>query len=348
LDWLEEFIQKVPQAVLFVSHDEILIENVSNQIIHLEQTSRKTICRHTITKLPYSEYITQRESSYAHQTQMARKEKEEYQKKHERWQQLFERVNHEQKVVSRQFAGEGRLLKKKMKTLKSQQRRLDKQKEDMTQLPQIEPPIIPKFDMNISIPAKKLVLDLKLNELSVGSRILSRNLELQVTGSEHLCIIGDNGAGKTTLLRIISNELLMKTDVKAFYMPQDYGEILDFDKTPVEYLAQSYEKEELTRCRTYLGSMRYTSDEMEHSNNELSGGQKAKLLFIKAILGVYNVLILDEPTRNFSAISSKRIREQLRLFPGTVISVSHDRIYIQEACDRVVELSENGLIEIYE
>jgi ATPase subunit of ABC transporter with duplicated ATPase domains len=55
LDWLEEFIQKVPQAVLFVSHDEILIENVSNQIIHLEQTNRKTIYRHTITKLPYSE-----------------------------------------------------------------------------------------------------------------------------------------------------------------------------------------------------------------------------------------------------------------------------------------------------
>ena len=83
-------------------------------------------------------------------------------------------------------------------------------------------------------------------------------------------------------------------------MPQNYEELLDMSRTPVEYLCTTGGKEEVTRIRTYLGSMKYTADEMNHPTAELSGGQKAKVFLLKMSLSEADVLILDEPTRTFS------------------------------------------------
>ena len=149
----------------------------------------------------------------------------------------------------------------------------------------------------------------------------------------------------STLLRRIAAELLPRKDIRAAYMPQDYSETVDGSLTPVEFLAKSWEKAELTRVKTYLGSMKYTPEECGHSVAELSGGQKAKLFFLKMILDGNNVLILDEPTRNFSPLSGPVIRGILREFKGCIISVSHDRKYIGEACKTLYELRKEGLIK---
>ena len=85
---------------------------------------------------------------------------------------------------------------------------------------------------------------------------------------------------------------------------------------------------------------------MEHRISGLSGGQKAKLLFLKMTLDGCDVLLLDEPTRNFSPLSGPEIREILRSFGGAVISVSHDRKYIDEVCDTVYRLTPRGLERI--
>ena len=99
----------------------------------------------------------------------------------------------------------------------------------------------------------------------------------------------------------------------------------------------------MTMVRTYLGSMKYTSDEMFHPIRELSGGQKAKLFLLKISLTEADVLILDEPTRNFSPLSGPEIRKILKQFPGAIISVSHDRKYISEVCDKVYRMTAEGL-----
>ncbi|MBO6011189.1 MAG: ABC-F family ATP-binding cassette domain-containing protein, partial [Oscillospiraceae bacterium] len=99
--------------------------------------------------------------------------------------------------------------------------------------------------------------------------------------------------------------------------------------------------------RTRLGSLRFTASEMEHPIRELSGGQRAKLLMLSLSLGEANVLLLDEPTRNFSPLSGPQIRGILRDFPGAIISVSHDRKYVAEVCDAVYELTETGLTRVY-
>ncbi|MBQ1505573.1 MAG: ATP-binding cassette domain-containing protein, partial [Erysipelotrichales bacterium] len=88
-----------------------------------------------------------------------------------------------------------------------------------------------------------------------------------------------------------------------------------------------------------------TTLEMEHPIRELSGGQKAKVFLLKMVLDGADVLLLDEPTRNFSPLSAPVIREVLAEFPGTVISVSHDRKYIEEVPDTVYELTKNGFLK---
>ena len=181
------------------------------------------------------------------------------------------------------------------------------------------------------------------DESADGSRVLARNVELKVRGAEKIAIVGTNGCGKTTLLTGIAEELLGRDDIRAEYMPQDYEKLLDMDETPVDYLDSSGDKEERTKIRTYLGSLKYTADEMEHPICELSGGQKAKVLLLKLSMSGANVLILDEPTRNFSPLSGPVIRRMLKEFPGAVISVSHDRKYLSEVCDKVYCLTPDGL-----
>ena len=91
-----------------------------------------------------------------------------------------------------------------------------------------------------------------------------------------------------------------------------------------------------------MGSMRFTHTEMTQPINRLSGGQRAKILFLEMVLRRAEVLVLDEPTRNFSPLSAPVVRESIRDFLGAVIAVSHDRKFIAD-CDTVYELTQNGL-----
>ena len=346
LEWLESFIRECPQPVLYISHDEMLLENTANVIIHLEQLRRKTLPRYTVARMGYRRYVEERLSKLAHQEQVARKEREEERKRQEKLRKIEQKVQHQLDNIAYSDRDHvGKMLKKKMKSVKSMEHRFDREREDMTEFPDSEEAILVGFGPDTAVPGGKTVVDFTLPRLEAGGELLAQNIRLYVRGAEHVCIIGNNGAGKTTLLRQIANELLPRRDLRAAYMPQDYGETVDQGQTPVEFLAKSGEKEELTRVKTYLGSMKYTPEEQGHSIAELSGGQKAKLFFLKMILDGANVLVLDEPTRNFSPLSGPVIRGILRDFPGCIISVSHDRRYIGEACGTLYRMTPGGLVE---
>ena len=141
----------------------------------------------------------------------------------------------------------------------------------------------------------------------------------------------------------IDSNLSARKDIKVSYMPQNYEECLNENITPVEFLMETGDKDEVSRIRTYLGSMKYTADEMSHPIGDLSGGQRAKLLLLQMSMSGSEVLILDEPTRNFSPLSSPVIRQMLKGFGGVILSISHDRKYIEEVADKVYELTEKGL-----
>ena len=162
-------------------------------------------------------------------------------------------------------------------------------------MPVWEQAILAAFDgERAAFPAGKRLLRLDLPELRAGERVLARDVRLWADGPEHIGIVGANGAGKSTLLKLAADGLLARTDIRAAYMPQDYGDLLLGDKTPVELLAPSGHKDDVTRARTLLGNMKYKAEEMEHPAAGMSGGQRAKLLFLSMVLSGANVLVLDE------------------------------------------------------
>jgi len=343
LERVEQFINTVKTPVLFISHDETLVENTANVILHMEQILRKTKCRITVTHATYSDYLEYRRQNFAHQEQVARKQRDDYDKQMEKWRQIYNRVDHEQTAVSRQDPGGARLLKKKMHSVLSAGRRFERERENFIEFPEEEDAILTKFDESIVIPQGKVILDFSLDKLYIGERLLSENIRLFVSGNEHIGIVGRNGAGKSTLLALIWKQLKGRRDITPCYMPQNYAEKLDYGKSPAEYLAGNYTKADITKARTYMGSMKFTHEEMTGKIGGLSGGQKAKILFLDMVLRNANVLVLDEPTRNFSPLSGPVVRAALRHFGGAIISVSHDRKYLGEVCDKVYELTGNGL-----
>ncbi len=126
-------------------------------------------------------------------------------------------------------------------------------------------------------------------------------------------------------------------------MPQNYQETLDMNLDAVSFIHPYQDK---TLIRKFLGAMKFTHQEMESPIGNLSGGQQAKILFLKMVYDKNDVLVLDEPTRNFSPLSNPEIRNALKEFNGCIISVSHDRKYLKEVCDKVLNLDKNGLVSV--
>ena len=227
----------------------------------------------------------------------------------------------------------------------SYEARFEKEFETMTELPEYEEAMFTKFGSQASIPNGKTVLDFTLDTLRISDNVLAHDIHLFIRGAEHICITGKNGCGKSTLMRMLSKELLQRSDIKAAYMPQNYEELLDLSQSPVEFLSDG-SKESISLMRTYLVSMKFTADEMTHPMRELSGGQRAKVMLLYLDTSGCDVLLLDEPSRNFSPLSNPVIRRMLRAYQGAIISISHDRKYIAEVCDKVYELTSEGLIRL--
>ncbi|MBQ7635952.1 MAG: ABC-F family ATP-binding cassette domain-containing protein [Lachnospiraceae bacterium] len=353
LELLEKVINEWSHIILYISHDETLVENTANMIIHLEQIAHKTRCRYTVVRNDYKSYMAGRADAFEKQEQKALNDRREKKLRDEKYKRILQKVeraqttiNHANKFDLADKMQAARNLKDKMHTVKSMGKRFEKADENMTEMPEQEEAIFFRLgNKNSAVPAGKTVLEYSLEELRTpdGARVLAKDIFLRLRGSEKICLVGANGAGKTTLLKNIAEEMLARTDIRAQYMPQNYEDLLDLSLSPVEFLDETGEKAERTKIRTWLGALKYTADEMDHPIGELSGGQKAKVLLLKMSLSDANVLILDEPTRNFSPLSGPVIRKILAEFPGAIISISHDRKYISEVCTKTYTLSKEGL-----
>ncbi len=340
LEWLEQFINGMDKPILYVSHDETLLSRTANTILHLEQVMKKTECRHTLLKMDYDSYVEQRLRKINKQTQIAKSERREFQKQQEKLQKIMQAVEHQQNTISRSDPHGAKMLKKKIHSLKSQEKKLDGL--NLTEIPDVEENISFFFE-NVEIPKSKNIIQFHLEQLRVSNRILSKNIILDVFGNTHLCITGKNGSGKSTLLKLIYKELKDRADLKVGYMPQTYNDVFKDYEYVLDFLVPNGSKEKITKARMFLGNMKFTREEMTGKIQDLSNGTKAKLFLMKFVLDQCNVLILDEPTRNVSPLSNPVIRNVLRNFKGTIISVSHDRKYIHEVIDQLYVLLPNGL-----
>ncbi len=342
LEWLENFINSIRKPIMYVSHDETLLANTANKILHLEQIKKKTESRYTLLKIDYDSYVEERIHTIDKQTKIAKREQRDYEKQLEKNKKIMQKVEYEQNTISRKNPHGAAVLKKKMHSLKSQEKKLlNKEK---TQIPDVEESIYFYFE-KVDIPKRKIIISLNIPKLTIENKPLCQNIKLDIIGNTHLCFIGKNGVGKSTLLKEIYKNLKERKDLKVGYMPQTYEEILNNYEYVLDFISPNKNKEEITTARTLLGNMKFTKEEMLGKIKDLSNGTKAKLLLIKLVLEKCNVLILDEPTRNVSPLSNPVIRKVLKEFNGTIISVSHDRKYINEVIDSIYKVTKEGLIK---
>lgn len=341
LKLLEEFINQTSKPILFISHDETLIQNCANMIIHIEQLRKKTLCHYSIFHGDYESFVEFRNNSLSVKTRQALSDEKEYAVKKEKLTRLMNKIEYAQNNVSRQNPHEGYVLKKKMKQLKSQEGKLNNI--ELREYPDYEEGISFFFD-DIKTKAGKRILDFKVDKLVINERILSENIHLYIMGGRHIAITGLNGSGKSTLLKMIYEELKQRTDLNTGYMPQNYEECFDSEDV-LDYLVKNKNKHNITRALTMLGNMKFTEEEMHGRIADLSGGSKAKLILVKLCLEQHDVLLLDEPSRNLSPLSCPVLREALNNYAGTVIMISHDRKLLKECANSIYRLDENGLTQ---
>ena len=343
--FLEDFINQEERPILYISHDDALLEHTANGIIHLVPTHKTNKAINIVSKCSYREYVHARSRSLDSQETIARKQRADHKKKMERFHQVYQRVEHLQNQAVR-APSQGRLLKKKMKSLKSQEFRYEREQEEFLEIPEREEEINLFFSNTSGIANNKLVLDYEQETVSVNDTLLAQNINLIIKGPEKIAIIGKNGVGKTTFLKKIVKDISKNKTLTLGYMSQQYRDVLNPEDNVLEAIRFQPDKEYETKIRTMLGSLHFTSEEMLYQIQLLSGGQIAKLMLLRLVLMAPDVLVLDEPTRNLSPLSLPVIHELLKQYKGCIICVSHDRNFIEDVFDCVYQLEEDGLEEI--
>ena len=332
--WLKKQIQRIKETVIIISHDEDFLSQTANTIVHLRLVKHRKEAETLVEHLDYDCYSQQSREHFIKQSQQAANEQRVHEKTIEKNRRVKQQV--ENALRNTKNSTEGRLLAKKMKNILSQEKRFEKSAQFMTQQPLEEDRIQLFFSDVQPLPASKVLLHFEQQTLFVEDQQLADKLQLTVQGQDKIGIIGPNGIGKSTLLAKIYHLLQDKQEISLGYMPQNYQEKLPQALSPVAFLSQTGEKEELQ-------SLNFSYSEMQHEICNLSGGQQGKLLLLALVLQRANFLILDEPTRNFSPTSQPEIRKLFEDYPGGFITVSHDRRFLKEVCTSLYRLTTHGL-----
>lgn len=340
LEWLEDFIRTCTMPILFISHDEVLLRNCANRILHLEQLNKKSKARISDYHGTYDAYTSMRKEKLNKDTQIAQKEKQEYMKKKIKLND-FKNAVHDALNDTVRNPGQAALLAKKMANIKAQEKRFDR--ESYGHVDSVEEAIDVYFQ-DIDAVASKRIIDACVS-VSIAHRELIKPYELLVKGQDKVVFVGQNGCGKTLLMKQLYELLKECKGVNVGYMPQNYMDYMNPESTPVAFLLTRADQEDVSSSRELLGRMKFTSEEMIQPIKDISEGQKAKLYLLRFIKCKCNVLLLDEPTRNLSPLSAPLIRSILSDYKGCIISVSHDRMYIDEVANRILEINHNEIRE---
>lgn len=321
IEWLEKFLKDYNKACLIISHDRYFLNNVVNSIYELENKSIN------IYKGNFDEYIVQKEAYLSGAVKAFEKEQDKIKKIEE--------------FVRRYKAGV------KSKQARGRQKLLDR-------MEKMENPVINVRRMKLKFEAGRLSTDrvLKIDNLEKsyeGKKVLN-NINMDIYRGDRVGIIGKNGIGKSTLLRIINGfEELDKGKIKLGekldigYYDQEHQN-LDYSNNIIEELLNSYKMPD-EEARNLAGGFLFSGDDIEKRIENLSGGERARVSFMKLIKEKGNFLILDEPTNHLDIYSREVLEEALEEYDGTLLIVSHDRYFLENIVNKIYFIDENGATE---
>ncbi len=335
VEFIEDYILNCEKKVVFVSHDRTLIDNCATHILHIEMLNRQTKQVNTFFHGNYSEYIKDKYEKHDKSVHQRQNESRAYRKKQIRLNDIKNKVVSKQNNISRSKPYEAKRLKKMVKSTK----RMIENNESTIKTN------VDTFESNINIEFKssdvnnKVLYELNGYDHTVGdSKLLIKDVNITLYGKSKYVIVGNNGCGKSTLVKKIVKDL-NSTGVNYFYMPQDYSEVLDFEKTPISFLQEF--------CGTVVGleditnvltSLNLEYEETVTRIKDLSEGQKSKVIIAILCLKKFDILVIDEITRNLSPLTLDEITLMLKEYNGCILAISHDRYFIDQIFDTVIDI----------
>jgi ATP-binding cassette subfamily F protein 3 len=324
IQWLETYLKGLKTPMVIVSHDREFLDRLCTKIVETERGISTTYLGN------YSAYLQQKEEAQLAQLSAYERQQKELEK-----QQVF---------IDRFRASATRSTQ-----AKSREKQLDK-------IERIEAPTDNLRTLHFRFPpsprsGREVVLIEDLTH-SYNDNILFLGANLLVERGDRIAFLGPNGAGKSTLLRMIMgmekhDEGIVeigKHNVIPGYFEQNQAEALDLNKTVMDTIHDEVPDWKNEEVRTLLGRFLFSGDTVFKPVSALSGGEKARLALAKMLLCPANLLILDEPTNHLDIPAKEMLEEALKNYDGTVMIVSHDRYFISQVANKIVEIRDGELI----
>ena len=322
--WLENYLLNYRGAVVIVAHDRYFLDKIVTKVVEIELTKSQMYLGN------YSEFAEKKALVRDAQLKNYLNQQKE--------------IKHQEEVIAklRSFNRE-----KSIKRAESREKMLNK-------IDRVEKPIMEQHHISIQLEPHNIsgndVLSVKGLTKAFGPKKLFSDLDFEIKREEKVAIIGNNGTGKTTILKILnglldadSGEMRLGSKVKIGYYDQEH-QVLSPEKTIFDELQDTYPNLTNTAVRNILAAFLFTNDDVFKRIKELSGGERGRVSLAKLMLSEANFLILDEPTNHLDIASKEILEDAINSYSGTVLYVSHDRYFINRTATRILDLTNNQLL----
>ncbi|HEY0079402.1 MAG TPA: ATP-binding cassette domain-containing protein [Pyrinomonadaceae bacterium] len=326
VEWLEEFLAAYNSAYVIVSHDRYFLDRACRRIVEIE------LGRAVSYQGNYSAFLVEREER-----------REAQQRAYDNQQHLIAKT---EEFIRRNLAGQ------KTKQAKSRRKMLEK-------LERVEAvrPDQSSGDFRLQKIERAGTQVLTVKEASVGypGVELATGINFTLRRGEALGIIGPNGSGKTTFLKsilgkipLLAGETRWGTNVQIGYYAQQLDDLDERNEIIMELRRVAPSTATAGELRSFLAKFLFTGDDVYKHVRDLSGGEKGRLALAKLIYSRVNVLVLDEPTNHLDIPSRESLEEALDAYEGTIITISHDRYFLDRIATQILALDGQGSAEYYE
>jgi len=326
VEWLEEFLASYRSAYVIISHDRYFLDRACTRIVEVE------LGRAVSYTGNYSAFLAEREER-----------REIQQRAYENQQHLIAKT---EEFIRRNLAGQKTKQAKSRRTMLAKLERVEAVRPDQPQ---------GNFQMQKVERAGTHVLT--VTEASVGypGVLLASNISFVLKRGECLGVIGPNGSGKTTFLKTVlgklpqlDGEIRWGTNVSVGYYAQQLDDLDDRNEIIMELRRVAAASATAGELRGFLARFLFTGDDVYKQVRDLSGGEKGRLALAKLIYSKKNVLVLDEPTNHLDIPSREALEEALDAYDGTIITISHDRYFLDRVATQILALDGEGGAEHYD
>ena len=323
IKWLETYLLNYNGAVLIIAHDRYFLDKIVTKVVEIENHKSH------VYEGNYSAFAAKKKQLREAQMNLYLKQQSE--------------IKHQEEVIA------------KLRSYKQEKfyKRAESREKALSKMDVIEKPTELQDNMTISLEPDIVsgndVLTVTGLTKSFTTTLFS-NLDFEIKRGEHVALIGDNGTGKTTILKIINGlvdadagVIKLGTNVHIGYYDQEHHNLSD-ENTLFEEISNAYPNMNNTKIRNTLAAFMFTGDDVFKRVSDLSGGEKGRLSLAKLMLSEANLIILDEPTNHLDMTSKEILENAINNYTGTVLYVSHDRYFINQTAQRILELTNTILI----